>query len=182
MAYIAGLVLHVWRMVTENPASDTWFRNIVCGWHPAGIRRNVLNIASGGRLTPDFKKAQCFKIFRLRPDFKMLHLPGIWQASGCRQTQCMEITCQVQCFKIRRQTQHFKIFRQTQFSVTIRQMCIRSGILYAADITLPCWVGYRFLRHGYYQTYPTIPRDLCDFLIEIHKFSMSHAWWNTIVI
>ncbi len=48
---------------------------------------------------------------------------------GWRQTQCFEITCQVQCFKIRRQTQHFKIFRQTQFSVTMRQMCIMSGIV-----------------------------------------------------
>ncbi len=72
--YIAGLVLHVWRMVTENNVSCIILKacvwrlilkhcvwlvsggrqthwNLVSGWHVGGVW-----LASGRRLTPDFKK------------------------------------------------------------------------------------------------------------------------------
>ncbi len=56
----------------------------------------------------------------------------LWRAyasDGCL-AQCFEIPHQAQCFKIMCQAQHFKIFVQTWFSVTMRQTCIMSGIVY----------------------------------------------------
>ncbi len=53
-SYIAGLILHVWRMVADNNiwrVSDAW--SIASGWGLAGVRRNVFEITG---------QAQCFKI------------------------------------------------------------------------------------------------------------------------
>ncbi len=77
--YIARLVLHVCRMVTEY---NVW-RMILksCAWRL--LSKRYVWLVSGRRQT------QCFEKLRL--------------------AQCFEITRQAHCFKIRRQVQHSKI-------------------------------------------------------------------------
>ncbi len=98
----------------------------------AGVWRNVLKScvwrASDGRLAQCFeitRQAPCFKIRRQAQHFKIFRQAQFSDfrnvASDGRLAQCFEITCQAQCFKI---------FRQAQFSVTMRQTCIMSGIVY----------------------------------------------------
>ncbi len=132
IAYIARLVLHVWRMVTENNvwrmhhfeivcltpdfemlclagiwrASDTMFWNIVSSWRLAAIGRNVLKSHVRYNISKSGIRPNISKS-SARRHFLILKR-CVWLASGGLQTQCFEITRQPQRFKIRRQTQHFQ--------------------------------------------------------------------------
>ncbi len=106
--YTIPLMIHVWRMVTEN---CVW-RKILkyCAWRV--ISKHCVWRQPDARQTPT----------KRQPDATFWN-----QASGGRFcVWCPPDPSQAQGFEIRRQTQDFKIMRQTLHSVTMRQTCSTS--------------------------------------------------------
>ena len=101
--------------------------NHVYGCIPAW-RQNPYQV--NGAVGPGYGSAACFSNVASDAWFRKVasgwRLTGIWLASGGRQAQCFETTCQTQYFKIRHQTQDLKIMRQTLFSETMHQTCSTS--------------------------------------------------------